>query len=96
VTRERRLAAQELCLAEMPAILRRPVGFPPSTVQTSYDPVVGLTVSAAPVSVKTDPEWRRRGDAVTSWLTMECKATGDPESSSRRALACIERQWADA
>jgi sugar phosphate isomerase/epimerase len=30
------------------------------------------------------------------WLTMECKATDDPESSLRRALAYIKRQWADA
>jgi sugar phosphate isomerase/epimerase len=30
------------------------------------------------------------------WLTMECNATDDPESSLRRALAYIKRQWADA
>jgi sugar phosphate isomerase/epimerase len=30
------------------------------------------------------------------WLTMECKATDDPESSLERALAYIKRQWADA
>jgi sugar phosphate isomerase/epimerase len=30
------------------------------------------------------------------WLTMECKATDDPESSLARALAYIKRQWADA
>jgi sugar phosphate isomerase/epimerase len=30
------------------------------------------------------------------WLTMECKATDDPESALRRALAYIKRQWAEA
>ena len=30
------------------------------------------------------------------WLTMECKATDNPEAALARALAYIKRQWADA
>jgi sugar phosphate isomerase/epimerase len=32
----------------------------------------------------------------SGWLTMECKATDNPEAALERALAYIKKQWADA
>jgi sugar phosphate isomerase/epimerase len=32
----------------------------------------------------------------TGWLTMECKATDNPEAALERGLAYIKKQWADA
>jgi sugar phosphate isomerase/epimerase len=32
----------------------------------------------------------------SGWLTMECKATDNPEAALARALAYIKRQWSEA
>jgi sugar phosphate isomerase/epimerase len=37
-----------------------------------------------------------KANGFCGWLTMECKATDDPESALRRALAYVKRQWAEA